>query len=233
MLARWVLAGGLVCLLADFSGPLGAVTLSVCAKGCNYADFQEALDAAAGDCTIDTIELRAGEVFSGYFRPRFRNCTAALIIQSSRWRELPPLGYRVDPARHAELMPIVTSTNFTLPVIQFGQFEIMITGVNLSTGTLELEGYPASKSVQVGSAISCTDTGNGVGPTMSPQPGLPAPLARRTKYYVTAIASRDGYAIRRSTGYQSQRTADRGYGQQWSKFPEFLLLRTAVLCVLR
>jgi hypothetical protein len=193
MLPRWVLAGGLIWSFGGFTSPLRAVTLSVCAKGCNYPGFQEALDAAAADCTIDTIELRAGETFTGFFHPHPRNCSATLTIQSSRWRELPPLGYRVDPARHAGLMPIVAAFDPGFPAIQFGEFEIPITAVNLTSGTIDLNGFPASRLLQLGTAITCTDTGNGVGPTLNPQPGLPGPLLRKTPYYIVEIASHGVY----------------------------------------
>ncbi|NUR55083.1 MAG: hypothetical protein HOQ29_11595 [Acidobacteria bacterium] len=55
----------LLCVVLSIAArPSFAATLSVCASGCAYSDFQAALNAAAQG---DTILLRAGETFDGNF----------------------------------------------------------------------------------------------------------------------------------------------------------------------
>ena len=79
------------------STPAAAVTLTVCASGCTYADLQHAIDAAQPG---DTIRLRAGETFVGHFRlPVKYNPGGQFIVIRSDAPDhlLPPAGTRLVP----------------------------------------------------------------------------------------------------------------------------------------
>ena len=80
---------------------VSAATLTVCASGCAYSDFQLALnDAQAGD----TILLRAGETFVGNFvlRAKAGSNTAPILIRSDAPDSaLPAAGVRLVPPGYA------------------------------------------------------------------------------------------------------------------------------------
>jgi Carbohydrate binding module (family 6) len=59
--------------------PAPAATLTVCAAGCTYTDFQQALDDAQSG---DTILLRAGETFIGNFVLPVKSGTAPILVRS-------------------------------------------------------------------------------------------------------------------------------------------------------
>ena len=74
-----------------------AATLRVCASGCAYSDFQQALDAAQPG---DTILLRAGETFVGNFRLPVKSNSSGdyiLIRSDASDASLPPAGKRLVP----------------------------------------------------------------------------------------------------------------------------------------
>ena len=76
--------------------PAGASTLTVCATGCAYGDFQAALDAAQPG---DTILLRAGETFVGNFvLPAKGDGPPILVRSDAPDSALPADGVRLVPA---------------------------------------------------------------------------------------------------------------------------------------
>ena len=78
-----------------------AATLTVCASGCAYADFQDALDASSPG---DTILLRAGETFVGNFvlPAKSGSNTAPILIRSDAPdTALPADGIRLVPPGYA------------------------------------------------------------------------------------------------------------------------------------
>jgi hypothetical protein len=73
-----------------------AATLRVCASGCQYADLQPAIDAAAYG---DTILLRAGETFTGNYVLRAKSGTGWIEIRSDAAdSSLPAAGVRLVPS---------------------------------------------------------------------------------------------------------------------------------------
>jgi hypothetical protein len=91
-----------------------AATLTVCASGCGYTDFQLALNAAVRG---DVIELKAGETFEGNFRLPWKGAGSGYVtVRSSRWAELPAPGNRVGSA-HTALMPKVQPVNTSTAAI--------------------------------------------------------------------------------------------------------------------
>ncbi len=97
------------CFLITFIAPprVSAATLTVCASGCAYADFQQALNAASPG---DTILLRAGETFVGNFvlpAKSGSNTTPILIRSDAPDSALPADGVRLVP-------PGFTGTNTAL-----------------------------------------------------------------------------------------------------------------------
>jgi carbohydrate binding protein with CBM6 domain len=92
-----------VSILAAFSFTLGlsqpaaAATLTVCATGCAYSDFQQALNASQPG---DTILLRAGETFIGNFvlpAKSGSNTSPILIRSDAPDSDLPAAGIRLVP----------------------------------------------------------------------------------------------------------------------------------------
>ena len=72
-----------------------ATVKTVCASGCDFSDFQSALDAAQPGCVL---ELKAGEVYNGSsFTLKRKTGTGYIVIRSSRINELDPQA-RVTPA---------------------------------------------------------------------------------------------------------------------------------------
>jgi hypothetical protein len=79
------------------SRPASAATLTVCASGCAYSDFQQALNASQPG---DTILLRAGETFVGQFvlpAKSGSNTTPILIRSDAPDSALPADGARLVP----------------------------------------------------------------------------------------------------------------------------------------
>ena len=88
----------LLCLITlTLSRPTSAATLTVCASGCAYTDFQLALNASQPG---DTILLRAGETFVGNFvlPTKSGSNTAPILIRSDAPDSaLPASGVRLVP----------------------------------------------------------------------------------------------------------------------------------------
>ena len=75
--------------------PAYAATLTVCAAGCTFSDFQVALDAAQPG---DTILLRAGETFVGQFVLPAKAGDATILVRSDAPdTTLPAAGTRLIP----------------------------------------------------------------------------------------------------------------------------------------
>lgn len=166
-----------------------AVTKTVCASGCNYSTLTAALVAVKSDCTIDTLSLSL-ETFtsiSAPFQTYYRPCSTRLTVQSSAVGQLPPIGTRVG-IQHASLMPTLTNNTGGVSLLAVGFPEMLILAADTSGDWLTLSdsGQATTSQVAIGTALSFTDRGNGVGFAANPQPGLPAPLQRSTKYYVVA-----------------------------------------------
>ena len=87
----------LLCVVLSVAArPSFAATLSVCASGCAYSDFQAALNAAAQG---DTILLRAGETFAGNFKLPAKAGTGWITIRSDAPdAQLPASGVRLVPS---------------------------------------------------------------------------------------------------------------------------------------
>src|SRR5689334_24922652 len=86
-------------LVITFVAPqrASAATLTVCASGCAYSDFQQALNASQPG---DTILLRAGETFVGNFvlpAKSGSNTTEILIRSDALDSALPADGVRLVP----------------------------------------------------------------------------------------------------------------------------------------
>ena len=84
-------------IMLGSSRPASAATLTVCASGCAYSDFQQALNAAQPG---DTILLRAGETFVGQFvlpAKSGSNTTPILIRSDASDSTLPAEGVRLIP----------------------------------------------------------------------------------------------------------------------------------------
>ena len=120
-----------------FAAASHAATITVCASGCTYTNFQTALNAAVGG---DIIELTAGEVFEGAFVVPWRSGGGRVEVRSSRWAELPAQGNRVGSAQ-AALMPKLQPSSNTATVLTFGPTEFDIT-LNTTTDTITYGGSP-------------------------------------------------------------------------------------------
>jgi hypothetical protein len=97
----------------DTTMPTTKVTKTVCAHGCNYTNSQ--LQAALNAANLgDVIELQAGATYPGKIvLPTKTSGTGWIIVRSSAWQSLPPVGTRVGP-QHASLMAKIT-TNPVVP----------------------------------------------------------------------------------------------------------------------
>ena len=93
-----LLAGSIT---VGISREVSAATLTVCASGCTYADFQQALNASSPG---DTILLRAGETFVGNFvlpAKSGSNTSPILIRSDAPDSALPAAGIRLVPPGYA------------------------------------------------------------------------------------------------------------------------------------
>src|SRR6185295_17271092 len=94
-----VLLAGSITL--GISRQVSAATLTVCASGCPYSDFQQALNASQPG---DTILLRAGESFVGNFvlpAKSGSNTTPILVRSDAPDSALPADGVRLVPPGYA------------------------------------------------------------------------------------------------------------------------------------
>jgi len=149
--------------------------ITVCASGCDYTTVQAAVTAAVAG---DIIEVTAGESFTENIVLPYKEGTDYITVRSSRWRELPPPGFRVNPTDHASLMPriVATPTGDKLPALRAGvwSYKASHDGVDIDANTLAVDWSdyatpPDGTAVLVSAGLDYT---------------IPAPLVAGTIYYV-------------------------------------------------
>lgn len=136
---------GLLLILAGAAFP---VTRTVCASGCDHTQVHAAVSAANPG---DVIEVRAGEVFTeGMGSLAWKSSSSEYItIRSTRWRELPPAGYRITTA-HEYLMPTIYPIDGTTPIFRIGNNQQTMTA-DAGTDVLTLGGAIAAN----GDPVAC------------------------------------------------------------------------------
>jgi hypothetical protein len=144
LLASW-LAG---------AGVYGA-TSTVCATGCTYNNLQTALNAVVPG---DVLELKAGEVFEGFFYLPFKSGNGTITVRTSRWRELPPPGTRVTAAT-AAIMPRLQPINDSGAALSAGYGEKAVTTADVTTDVFTFSG---NHGFVDGDPIACRSNSNGV-----------------------------------------------------------------------
>ena len=144
--------------------------ITVCKSGCSYSSLQAALDAAAPG---DIVEVTAGETFDENIFLPHKEGTDYITVRSSRWQELPPREFRVNPSDHAYLMPQVRSAN-TDPVLRAGRDAkyVVPDGINVDADTFNLH----ETSFANGSPVTVDGA------------SVPEPLVRGTTYYVRDVS---------------------------------------------
>lgn len=165
----------LLSLLLVFASLAHATTYTVCATGCDYSSLVAAIAAPVADGSI--LELRAGETFAG--APRIPT-QRKLTIRSSRWRELPPAGYRIDPVLHAHLLATVATATNGDAALFIGAYESTVAqnGVDTSANTITFDYAPANGGgFSEGAAITCFVRSDFSGT-------MPAPLTKGTQYFI-------------------------------------------------
>lgn len=171
-------------LLGFLLAPLPALPAiyTVCASNCDYNDvnsdgnpLQAALNAAASG---DILELAAGEVFEGAFVAPYKDGGEYITVRSSRWKELPQPGYRVNPSDHAALMPKIGPRNETESALFIGEFQKQISAVDTDT---DIVTFDESHGFADGEPVTCRTSGA--------IPNLPSPLQEGITYYVRDVAS--------------------------------------------
>ncbi len=110
--------------------------ITVCASGCDETDPQAAFTAAVGG---DIIELKAGETFEGAYTLPYRTSGGEVLVRTSKWRELPPVGTRVTTA-HVPLMAKLRVPDSSSAVITAGYTEQHVSSVNLGTDVITFSG---------------------------------------------------------------------------------------------
>lgn len=159
-----------VLLLSPVRSDSADVVLTVCAAGCQYTSVQQAVEAASNGAII---EVAAGQSFT-------ENVVIAnkqnITIRSSRWRELPASGYRIDPDKHAALLPTIQSSN-SAPALDVGTNEqnIAQNGINLAADTITFDYADSLSRFYEGAVVSCSAL---------PPASMPAPLVAGKKYWV-------------------------------------------------
>ena len=165
-------------------------TVTVCASGCSYSDFKDAIaNAPNGVSSTDPtiIELRAGENFDGYeftFAAK-KNIT----VRTSAWRQLPPPGTRIDPVTHSALLAnIRSSINGTTPIL-IGQQEGVMQSVNTSTDQITF--YYSVTPIAEGQQVVCGRRKEySVEASWATQ--MPAPLQHAGIYYAKSVSNSSG-----------------------------------------
>lgn len=157
--------------------PQQAAVRTVCMAGCDYTSILSALNQAKDDPSIDVIEVKAGETFNEYvlLPPRIAS-EHWITIRSTRWRELPPAGYRVNPSEHAALMPTIMWSGGPHPV-RAVQPRATVTA-NETADTLRIasgDNPPVN-----GQLLRCTSSGT-----------LPVPLVSQGSYFVVNRSGTD------------------------------------------
>lgn len=141
---------------------LHSATLTVgtsCTPACDYtaAQLQTALNAAVGG---DIIEIKYDEDIQGAFTLPFRSESGRILLRSSRYKELPPVGTRVSVA-DAALMPKLRATNTTSPVLTGGFTTMTGSSVNTSTDVIT---FATTVNIPNGSPFVCRYSSGGSGP---------------------------------------------------------------------
>ena len=156
-----------------FCGVVSAQNVfTVCASGCVYSSLNAAL-LAAPENTI--IELAAGESFAGHFQIAAQR---GLTIRSSRWRELPSEGFRIDPVKHAPLLATIRA-NSSESALTIGSTEnaIALNGVNIDSDLITFDFSPLNSTPNNGVAVVCRARTEYLA-------ALPQPLVYGRKYWV-------------------------------------------------
>lgn len=150
-----------------------AATIRVCASGCDTASLSTALTNAVRG---DIIEIAAGETFEGSYRLPWKGAGAGdILLRTSRYRELPPLGTRVTSA-HAYLMPKIQPPSTVDAAFWNVPEEKVTSSVDLSTDTITIS---SSHGYTDGEPLN-TRYGGGT---------IPSPLAMGVTYYARDTTS--------------------------------------------
>lgn len=152
-------------------GVLHGAEYTVCASGCTYSNFQTALNAAARG---DILTLTAGETFEGSFRLPYKSGSGVVTVRTSRWRELPPIGTRIDDT-HAALMPKIQPSATSVAALYAVPEEKYIASINTGTDVLT---FSINHGYVDGEPISFRSGGT-----------LPLGITAGTTYYVRDAAS--------------------------------------------
>lgn len=161
----------MIYLLLMFAGLLQAADYTVCATGCSYFSLQTALNSVSRG---DTLTLKAGEVFEGSYRLPYKTGNGVVTLRSSRWRELPPTGTRVDET-HAALMPKIQPSATNVAAIYAVPEEKSISSINTGTDVLTFSVNPGYSD---GEPISFRLYSGGT---------LPLGITAGTTYYVRDV----------------------------------------------
>jgi hypothetical protein len=164
----WLLLAG----LALAAGPAGSATLTVCAAQCAYTDFQAALNAANSG---DVIELKAGEVFRGNYDLPAKSGNNFITVRTSRYQELPAQGWRVNPAQHLALMPVLEPIYGSLPLVSAGTENKVVVGIDADQDLIAFD-YSDGRWKD-GTPLACRSLD---GP-------LPTPLQTGVTYYARGL----------------------------------------------
>jgi hypothetical protein len=179
---------------------LQAQTLTVCGSGCNYTSLSAALaDSGVAGCTVNTIVITGGytDTEGGAIQWPYIPCGGTLTVQASTIAQLPPVGYRISPTtfpNYSSVLGIVTTSNLSQSVVAFGNIGYTVTAADTTAHNITLSGLELQIGMITGgtvTSIGCADGLNGLGPTQTPQPGLPQPMARFTQYFIASVTSVD------------------------------------------
>ena len=168
---RNVICKATVAILSFCAVARTQTVIPVCASGCAYSSVSAAMENAQED-TI--LELAAGEVFE----PLRIITKRGVTVRSSRWRELPPAGYRIDPVQHADLLATIQALTFE-PALSIGADEnsMLQNGVDVAMNYIKFDYAPADSEAADGRAMVCQSRSGSGG-------ALPAPLKHGHKYWI-------------------------------------------------
>ncbi len=136
---------------------LNATERTVCASGCTTTSVQTALNASAGG---DIVTITAGETFEGAFTLPFRTESGQILVRSSRWAELPPVGTRVVAA-NSNLMPKLMATNTSEAILTAGFTKRTGSSVNTATDVIT---FSATLNIPENTPFVCRYSVGGSGP---------------------------------------------------------------------
>lgn len=152
-----------------FALSLNATTVTVCASGCDYNNFQTAMDATASNCAIDVVQLAAGEEFAGAFRVPYRPCVGQVWVRSSGHASLTG---RVAPSDVGNMATLRANTGNEGALEFTVRKENPMTAVDTGTDIVTISATTWTN----GMAFSCSNT-------------PPSPMVGGTIYYVRDVAS--------------------------------------------